>query len=139
MEGLRPLIFVGGMLHFAILLASAAVPRVLDWRKSLAKLDVLSRQLVWVHGVFIVLVIVGFGALSVLFPGELSDGSALGRAVCAFIALFWAARLVVQFCVFDAAPRLSTPLLRAGYHGLTAVFLYHAVVYSLAALNLWPF
>ncbi|HMC10472.1 MAG TPA: hypothetical protein VKH44_04250, partial [Pirellulaceae bacterium] len=58
------LILIGGILHFGILLASAAVPQVLDWRRELSKLDPLSRQLVWVHGAFIVLVIIGFGAIS---------------------------------------------------------------------------
>ncbi|MHB0956883.1 MAG: hypothetical protein ACYC6N_11900 [Pirellulaceae bacterium] len=128
------LIFVGGILHFGILLASAMVPRVLDWKGSLQKLDGLSRQLVWVHGAFIVLVIVGFGLLSILFAGDLVAGTPLARAVCLFIALFWAARLAVQWFVFDATPYLRTRLLKVGYHGLTALFLYHAVVYSLAAL-----
>lgn len=127
------LIFVGGILHFGILLASAMVPRVLDWKGSLKKLDGLTRQLVWVHGAFIVLVIVGFGLLSILFAGDLAAGTPLARAVCLFIALFWAARLAVQWLVFDATPYLRTGFLKVGYHGLTVVFLYHAVVYSLAA------
>ena len=134
METLKVLIVIGGALHFGILLASAAVPRVLDWRASLGRLDRLSRQLVWVHGGFIVLVIVGFGLLSLFCAGELSGGSPLARAVCGFVAVFWSARLVVQFFVFDATPYLGGPLLRAGYHGLTIVFLYHAVVYAAAAL-----
>ena len=53
--------------------------------------------------------------------------------MCHFIALFWAARLVVQFFVFDAKPYLKTTLLKAGYHGLTVVFIYIAVIYGLAA------
>ena len=56
---LTSLIFVSGILHFGTLLASAAVPQVLDWKGELQKLDKLSRQLIWVHGLFIVLVIVG--------------------------------------------------------------------------------
>ena len=131
---LELLIFIGGILHFGILLASAMVPKVLDWKASLDKLDGLSRQLVWVHGAFIVLVIIGFGLLSVFFAGDLVTGTPLARGVCLFIALFWAARLIVQFFVFDAKPYLKTALLRAGYHGLTLVFMYHAIVYSLAAL-----
>ncbi len=132
---LERLIFIGGILHFGILLASAMVPQVLDWRESLSKLDGLTRQLVWVHGAFIVLVIVGFGLLSLLFAGELAIGTPLARGVCSFIAFFWAARLVVQFFVFDAKPYLRTPFLKAGYHGLTIVFLYHAIVYSAAAFQ----
>jgi len=132
---LQHLIFVGGILHFGILLASACVPQVLDWKSSLAKLDPLSRQLIWVHGAFIVLVIIGFGLLSVALPAELASGTPLARAMCVFIAIFWASRLAVQFFVFDAKPFLKNAFLKIGYHGLTLVFLYHAVVYSVAALQ----
>ncbi|MEK6248980.1 MAG: hypothetical protein N2C12_12425 [Planctomycetales bacterium] len=128
------LIFIGGILHFGILLASAMVPKVLDWKDSLNKLDGLSRQLVWVHGAFIVLVIAGFGMLSMLLASSLVNGTPLARGICLFIAIFWTARLMVQFFVFDATPFLKTAFLRMGYHGLTFVFTYHAVVYTCAAL-----
>ncbi|HUG93725.1 MAG TPA: hypothetical protein VML55_23040 [Planctomycetaceae bacterium] len=131
---LEHLVFCGGVLHFGILLASALVPKVLDWKSSLQRLDALSRQLVWVHGAFIVLVIVGFGTLSALFAAELAAGTPLARAVCGFIAVFWGARLLVQFFVFDAGPHMKTGWLRAGYHTLTLVFAYHVVVYSATAL-----
>jgi len=135
MTVLAVLILIGGILHLGILLASAAVPKVLNWRKSLQQLDTLSRQLVWVHGAFIVLVIIGFGLLSLLFAEHLASGSPLARGVCAFIAIFWAARLIVQFFVFDAQPYASTRLLKLGYRGLTLVFVYHTVVYSVAAFG----
>jgi hypothetical protein len=128
-------ILIGGVLHFGILLASACTPAVLDWKRELAKLDTLSRQLIWVHGAFIVLVIIGFGSLSIVMPGELAAGTLLGRGICLFIALFWAARLGVQYFVFDAKPYLRTAFLQIGYRGLTAVFVYHTVVYSIAALS----
>ena len=129
------LILIGGVLHFGVLIASACVPQVLDWRQSLAKLDPLSRQVVWVHGAFIVLVIIGFGALSVALPAELASGTPLARAVCLFIAIFWAARLAVQFFVFNAKPHLKNAFLKLGYHGLTMVFIYFTVVYLVAALR----
>ena len=63
---LATLIRVGGLLHFGILIASALVPQVLDWRAELRKLQPLSRQLVWVHGVFIVLTIIALGAIATI-------------------------------------------------------------------------
>ena len=128
------LIFFGGILHIGILLASAAVPQALDWKESLSGLDQLLRQLIWVHGAFIVLVIIGFGVLSLVFAEELTSGSPLARGVCAFIALFWASRLGVQIFVFDAKAHLNSAVVRVGYHGLTGVFVYHTVVYGLAAV-----
>ena len=44
-----------GLVHFSILVASAMVPRVLDWRTHLAPLHPFLRRLLWVYGVFIVM------------------------------------------------------------------------------------
>ena len=131
---LELLLFIGGILHLGMLTAGAALPVVLDWRMSLQKLDALSREVIWVHYAFIGLVIIGFGAVSLLFAGQLAAGDPLARAVCLLIGLFWTLRLLIQFFVFQARPYLSNALLKFGYHGLTIAFGYFAVVYSLAAL-----
>jgi hypothetical protein len=123
-----------GILHLGILIASALVPNTLEWRSELAKLRPLSRQLVWVHGAFIVLVIIAFGVISLALPAELAARTPLARAVCAFIAIFWLARLGVQFFVFDARPMLTNRWLKTGYHGLTAVFAVLVIAYGWAAL-----
>ena len=105
---LELLIFAGGILHFGILLASAMVPKVLDWKASLAKLDGLFRQLVWVHGAFIVLVIIGFGVLSVgkrppapfaLDVCVLSAGGSAGLFAVGFVAALSGAILADRFGV----------------------------------------
>jgi hypothetical protein len=127
---MKTLLQLGGVLHFLILGASALTPRVLDWRENLAPLPPLLRQLFWVYGSFIVLVIVGFGAISVAHAEVLASGGALARSICAFVAVFWAARLAVQFFVFDAAPFLTSALLKLGYHALTAAFILLVAIYS---------
>ena len=132
---LQSLIFVSGVLHFGTLVASALVPQVLDWKAELHKLARLSRQLIWVHGLFIVLTIVGFGCVTTFCASDLALRTPLARAVCAFIAFFWLARLFVQFFVFDAKPFLKSTFLKLGYHGLTLVFFYQVVVLSWAALG----
>jgi hypothetical protein len=133
MNTLETLLFAAGLLHFGVLIASALVPQVLDWKGALAPLPALFRQIVWVHGAYVVLMIVGFGLLSVLLPHELAGDSLLARGVCGFIALFWGARLVLQFALFRPGELLRNGLLKAGYHGLTAVFAYFACVYLIAA------
>ena len=134
MHHLPTLLLIAGFGHFAILIASALVPETLNWRQELARLGALTRQIVWVHGIFIVLVIIGFGVISIVNARPLSDGSAISRSVCGFVAVFWAARLVVQFLVFDAKPHLTTGVLRWGYHGLTVMFAYFVLVYGWAAV-----
>lgn len=129
------LVVIGGILHLGLILAGALVPGTLNWKDSLGKLDHLSRQLIWVHGGYIVLIILSFALLSLIYPNELLAGTPLARAVCLFIGLFWSIRLLIQFFVFDAKPYLKNGLLKVGYHCLTLVFLYHAVVYSWIALR----
>jgi alginate O-acetyltransferase complex protein AlgI len=128
-------IIIGGIMHFSILIASALVPRTLDWKGELSELPALFRQVIWVHGAFIVIVIVGFGALSVGWATELAAGSPLARALCTFISVFWGIRLLLQFSYFDPSAYLTTPLLRCGYQALTVVFAMLTLIYGAAALT----
>jgi hypothetical protein len=131
---LTMLLVLGGVCHFGILLASALVPRVLDWNRELARISPLSRHVVWTHGVFIVLTIIAFGVITVVNAPALAAGTALARWFCGFVAVFWLSRLVVQLFLFDAGPYLTSRLLKLGYHGLTVVFAYLGTVYGWAAL-----
>jgi hypothetical protein len=135
MTTLALLILIGGILHFGLLIASALVPRVLDWSSDLKKLKPLSRHLIWTHGGFIVMVIIGFGLLSSFNASELADGSKLARSFCGFVSLFWFTRLVVQLFVIDVSKYLTSTFLRVGYHGLTVLFIYFSAVFGWAAVG----
>lgn len=130
---LKVLLVCAGVCHFGLLVASFSVPRVLRWKEELARVSPLTRQLVLVHGAFIVLTIVGFGCITLLAGEELLDGSRLSAAVTGFIGLFWLARLVVQVFYFEAGPWLTTSGRRIGYRLLTLFFLGFAALYLAAA------
>ena len=132
---MKTLIQLGGLVHFAILIASALTPGVLEWRRHLASLPSLLRQLFWVYGSFIVLVIVAFGTMSIAHAGALASGDPLARSVCGLIAIFWGARLTVQLFVFDASPFLTNALLKVGYHMLTIAFVALTLIYGRAAIH----
>jgi hypothetical protein len=133
-QTLSNLLLLGGVCHFGILIASALVPNVLDWKGELQRLSPLSRHLIWTHGAFIVLTIAAFGLISLTNAHELTNGSRLSRFVCGFVAAFWLARLGIQLFLFDARPFLTRTFLKLGYHGLTVVFTYLGVVYAWAAV-----
>ena len=135
MNTLARMIQLAGVLQFGILIASALVPAVLNWRAELRKLSPITRHLVWTHGVFIVLTIIAFAALSLINATSLATGQLLARSVCAFIAIFWGARLVLQFALFDPKPYLTTRVLAAGYHALTVVFAFLTATFGYAALH----
>ena len=50
------------------------------------------------------------------------------------IAVFWATRLGVQWCVLDARPWLTSAFYRIGYHLLTVAFVALTVIYGWATL-----
>jgi hypothetical protein len=129
------IIRLGGSLHFVILIASAMVPRVLDWKRELAALHPFLRRLFWVYGVFIVLTIISIGSISLACAAELASATPLARAFCAFAGVFWGARLAVQFFVFDARPFLTNWFFKAGYHGLTLLFTALVGIYGWSALR----
>jgi len=133
MEPLELALLFAGIAHFGILIASANAPKALNWKEALRPLSPLLRQMFWVYGWFIVLIIISFGTITLVHLETFVAGESLARWVCGMIALFWFVRLMVQFFVFDAKPYLTNWFYRVGYHGLTVVFLYLTAVYSWAA------
>ncbi len=132
---MKQAILFAGIAHFGILIASATVPFALDWKESFKALPLLLRQLFWVYGCFIVLTIISFGTIILVNVDALaSGGTTLAISVNAVISVFWFARLAVQLFVFDAKPHLTNALYRCGYHTLTIVFIYLAVLHGAAAI-----
>lgn len=130
---LADLIFAAGLAHFGVLIASALVPFQLNWRTELQSLSRLHRQMYWVYGGYVVLSILAFGVLSIANARALADGGPLARGVCAYVAVFWGVRLILQG-VFDVNEHLTIWWLRAGYLLLTALFAAFTGVYAAAAL-----
>jgi hypothetical protein len=126
------LIRLAGAGQLCVLVASALVPLRLNWRRDLATLPTLHRQLYWTYGGYVVLGIVAIGGISLTCADELATGSRLARAVCMYAALFWGVRLGLQ-AVFDVKPHLTARWLTVGYHTLTLLFLFFTVVYGFAA------
>jgi hypothetical protein len=131
---MKTLLQLAAALQLSILVASALVPRVLDWRSNLAALHPFLRRLFWVYGTFIVYVIIGFALLTLRHAGAMATGEPVARSLCLFIAIFWMARLFVQFALFDAQPFLTNWFYKLGYHGLTIIFTVLVLIYGWAAI-----
>lgn len=135
MKNIELALYLGGVIHFLILFASVMAPKVMNWEIHLDTLPRMVRQMFWVYGAFIVLTIVSFGTLTLLNVAEMSEGGGIGRGLCAVIAVFWTARLVVQLFVFDVEPFLTNAFYRLGYHLLTVAFLTLVSIYGYAAIR----
>ena len=131
---MKTLLQIAAALQLWILIASALVPRVLNWRKNLASLHPFLRQHFWVCGAFIVLTIVAFATLTLLHADSMAHREPVARSLCTFVAVFWGARLFVQLSIFNAGPFLSNWFYKLGYHALTIAFAFLVFVYGKAAL-----
>ena len=131
---MKLLLQLAAAVQLLILIASASTPRVLDWRKNLAVLHPFLRKLFWVYGVFVVMVIIAFAVLTFRHADAMAAREPVARSLCLFIAIFWGARLLVQFAIFDARPFLTNWFCKTGFHALTIIFAFLTFVYGKAAL-----
>ncbi|QEL18018.1 hypothetical protein [Limnoglobus roseus] len=122
---------LAGLGQLSVLVASSLVPLRLNWKRDLAGLPVLHRQMYWTYGGYVVLGIITLGGTSLFCADELAAGSRLAQAFCLYGFLFWGVRLLLQ-AVFDVKSHLTAWWLAAGYHLLTVLFLFFTGVYGYA-------
>lgn len=85
-----------GVLQIALALLHAFFPRHFRWKEELSGLTLLSRQIMYVHTLFIALIIFLMGVLCITSTDELIS-TTLGKRICLGLALFWVTRLLIQF------------------------------------------
>ncbi|HUK81257.1 MAG TPA: hypothetical protein VLZ12_01360 [Verrucomicrobiae bacterium] len=132
MKTVIPYLVVAGAIQWLIASANLVIPRKLRYAENLERLTPIVRQVFVVHAIYIVGVLLFFGAMSMVFATDLAGGSALGRCVSAFLAAFWLARVGVQLFYYDAATKRANRIAHAAF---TAMFAYLGVVFAVAALG----
>jgi hypothetical protein len=130
-------LWLGGIGHFCVLIASFQVPARLGWKEDLQKLTSFNRKLMWVHGGFAVLTIIAFGTLTLALHTEMLRGDRAALGLALFIGVYWALRIAVDFFYYEHAdwPRGRGFVL--GHILLTSLFAYLAV--SNIGLVIWRF
>jgi hypothetical protein len=67
-------LWLAGIGHFVILIASFQVPYRLNWKQDLQSLMPLNRKLLWVQSSFTVITILAFGILTLVLHDDLLRG-----------------------------------------------------------------
>lgn len=125
------LLRIAGIGHFALVVASLVIPRVLRWREETAKLNSLTREVFWTYAGYIFTTNACVGVLSAFAPHWLTDGSGLAAAVCGFVCAWWAARIVIQFVFFDRKSAPRGAMFVAAEIALVFAFFFFTGVYGL--------
>ena len=127
-----------GVAHFMILIASAQVPSRLRWREDLKSLMPLNRKLLWVQSGFTVLTIIAFGTLTLVLHAELLRGDRAALGLAAFIGIYWTARILVDALYFSHEDWPKGRQFVVGHSLLTMLFGTLAATYlGLVAWHVW--
>jgi hypothetical protein len=132
---MKHILQLAGTLQLLLALAHFDFVRRFEWRADLERVSLFTRQVFWVHLWFLVLVLAGFGVLSLGWTKELLRPEPLAKAVLGGIGLFWAARLAAQFCVYDSALWRGSRARTLGHWGFSLLWAFLAAVYLLAAIR----
>jgi hypothetical protein len=132
MQTLLVLEITGGLL-MALALLHVVFPRYFRWKEETAGLGLLTRQILYVHTLFIALTVFLMGLLCVTSAAEMML-TPLGRRIALGLAVFWGIRLLIQLFgysselwrgkVFETCTHIAFTLFWAW---LTALFLILAL------------
>jgi alginate O-acetyltransferase complex protein AlgI len=120
--------------HLLILIASFQAPIRLGWKEDVAKLARFNEKIFWVYGLYILLCIVSFAAVTWRLHDEFLAGEPAARSVAGFIATFWTIRVLVDVFWYDHSDWPQGNALVSGHALLTSLFCTLATVYWVAAL-----
>jgi hypothetical protein len=124
-----------GALQIVLALAHITFPRRFNWKEETARLSLLNRQIFYVHTVFICVVLILFGLLSLFCTPELLAPSRLATFVLAGITFFWTLRWLFQFFVYDTRLWKGNRFNTIAHIIFSAVWTYFACVYAAALWN----
>jgi hypothetical protein len=85
-----------GILLIILALAHIIFPKYFNWKEDLKPLSLINRQMMIVHTFFVALMVFLMGMLCWVAAEELIH-TKLGKLVSLGFAIFWTARLVIQF------------------------------------------
>ena len=85
-----------------------------------------------VQNIYIMTTVAMFGIVSIVFTPELAGGSALGRFLSGFLAIFWGGRIIIQLFFYDQEVKRSRPIANLVF---LATFIYLCAVFATACLR----
>lgn len=133
-EILKVLILLSGIAHIVLSVVSSVIPKVLKWKEGLEDLQPLLRQMFWTYAAYILVINFCFGLVSIFGTEELVNHSFLAKSINLFIAVYWLARVFIQFFYFDKTDAPKGLIFTLGEVALVGLFIGFTVVYSLAFL-----
>jgi hypothetical protein len=126
-----------GALLLALGLAHSMFGRYFQWKKELAQLSLLTRQIFLVHCFFIALLVTMAGACSLFYTDALLGSGVLSRVLLTGFVVFWLSRLGFQFFVYDPAIWRGRKFYTAMHVIFSIFWIYVVAIYGVALRVAW--
>ena len=127
-------LWLAGIGHFCILLASVQVPGRLGWKEDLATLTPFNRKLMWVYAGTTLVTIVAFGIMTLALHQQFLARDRAAVVLAAFIAVFWTARILVDGLYFSHEDWPKGAAFVVGHALLTTLFVALAATYWMVVI-----
>ena len=125
---------ITGTLLILLALMHYFFPKYFNWKQELSSLSLINRQLMYIHSFFIAFVIFLMGLLCLTSANELLNTS-FGKRILLGLAIFWAARLLVQFFGYSSKLWKGRSLETTIHIMFSLFWIYLLVVFILAYLE----
>lgn len=123
---------LAGLAQLVLVAGSVAIPRCLDWNGGLAGLMPLLRQMFWTYAVYISVIHLFFGVVSLFAAEELLGGGFIHMLLCVLMLVWWFARIMIQFLYFDKTGLPETRFNQLAEVALVMLFGFLSAVYGWA-------
>ncbi len=121
---------LAGVAQLVLVVGSVAIPKCLNWSGGLACLMPLLRQMFWTYAIYISMMHVFFGIVSLFAAGELVSGGFITTSMCVLMFVWWFARILIQFFYFDKTGLPVTRLNQCAEVALVLLFAFLSLVYG---------
>ncbi|MEP6945860.1 MAG: hypothetical protein ABJA02_08080 [Acidobacteriota bacterium] len=126
---------IAGLLQIGLALLHAFFPRRFGWKKELVSLSLLSRQIMYVHTLFVALTVFLIGLLCVTSAGDLVS-TTLGRRIALGLSIFWLTRLYIQFFGYSSLLWKGKPFETAIHIVFSIFWVYLSVTFIATAFSI---
>ena len=128
------LLWALGGFQLCVLMASAQVPKRLNWAEELARLSPFNRKLMWTYGMFIVATVVAFAVLTLTLRDSFLKGERAAVGLAIFMSFFWCLRLGFDTFYYKSEDWPKGEDLQVGHALLNALFVFLVLAYATVAV-----
>ena len=115
-----------GVILLCVGSANFFAPKKMRWSENLKHVEPVFRQVFIIHCVFLIGCVLAMALACVFLPHRLLEDP-MGKALLGFMALFWSARVGVQFFYYERSIKKQFPVFNLLF---SVAFIYLAVIFN---------